>query len=303
MELLVLNGHDHGLPMSQGEARIVELLGEGPLSLQEISRRIDYVTWEFLPLQRLEESHVIQRCGLTPTDLLHVTSEVDLWDGAAARRVTELFAELTGEDCLQFARRALDQFVRTLTVEWLKKQMGQQVDPDMLDGSPAAMAMIDNLLAGGSRDYRVRVRLHKPIIGIGAPVRFFLPQAAKLLETEAIIPPNADVANAIGAITSSVCIQKRVEILPDEVGRYKIEGLSAAASFINLEDAHEHAIRELPRIVRELARQAGTSQTRVEVFSHDRIATLADGGQLFIGRTLEARLAGRPDLSQTVAHQ
>ncbi len=85
MELLVLNGHDHGLPMSQGEARIVELLGEGPLSLQEISRRIDYVTWEFLPLQRLEESHVIQRCGLTPTDLLHVTSEVDLWDGAAAR--------------------------------------------------------------------------------------------------------------------------------------------------------------------------------------------------------------------------
>ena len=163
------------------------------------------------------------------------------------------------------------------------------------------MALIDNLLAGGSKDYSVRVRLHRPIIGIGAPVRFFLPQAAKLLETEAIIPPNADVANAIGAITSSVCIQKKVEIVPNEVGRYKIEGLSSEASFINLEDAQEHAVRELPRIVRELARQAGTSQTRVEVLSHDKVATLADGGQLFLGRTLEARLDGRPDLGRIAA--
>jgi N-methylhydantoinase A/oxoprolinase/acetone carboxylase beta subunit len=301
MDLLVLNGRDHGLPLGPDEARIVELLREGPFSLHEITRRIDYVTWEFLPLQRLEDSHVVQRCGLTPTDLLHVTSEVDLWDGAAARRAADMFGELSGEDGLQFARRALDQFVRELTVELLKKQMGERVDPDLLNDSPAAMALIENLLDGGSRDYSVRVRLNRPIIGIGAPVRFFLPQAAKLLETEAIIPPNADVANAIGAITSSVCIQKQVEIVPDEVGRYKIEGLGSDASFINLADAQEHATRELPRIVRELARQAGTSQTRVEVIFHDKVATLADGGQLFLGRTMEARLDGRPDLSRIEA--
>ena len=314
MDLLVLNGQAIGdggqgwppsktgaLPLGPDEARIVELLREGPLSLHEIARRIDYVTWEFLPLGRLEDSHVVQRCGLTPTDLLHVTSELDLWDGVAARRAADMFGELSGEDGLQFARRALDQFVRKLTVELLKKQMSEQVDADLLDDSPAAMALIDNLLSGGSRDYNVRVRLNRPIIGIGAPVRFFLPRAAKLLETEAIIPPDADVANAIGAITSSVCIQKQVEIVPNEAGRYKIEGLGGDASFINLEDAQEHASRELPRIVRELARQAGTSQTRVEVLFHDKVATLSDGGQLFLGRTMEARLDGRPDLSRMTA--
>jgi hypothetical protein len=36
----------------------------------------------------------------------------------------------------------------------------------------------------------------------------------------------------------------------------------------------------------------------VEVLVRDRIATVADGSQLFIGRTLDARLSGRPDLAR-----
>jgi hypothetical protein len=46
------------------------------------------------------------------------------------------------------------------------------------------------------------------------------------------------------------------------------------------------------------ALQAGTSQNRVEITVRDRIGTLADGAQLFVGRTFQGRLVGRPDLAR-----
>jgi hypothetical protein len=36
--------------------------------------------------------------------------------------------------------------------------------------------------------YRLKAELHHPVIGIGAPVQYFLPQAGKLVNTEVIIP-------------------------------------------------------------------------------------------------------------------
>ncbi|MEN6504933.1 MAG: hydantoinase/oxoprolinase family protein [Planctomycetaceae bacterium] len=297
MDMLVLNGRDHRLALSDHEAAILDALHGGPLCLDELARRVDCVAWELLPLTRLEENHIVQRCGLTPTDLLHATGQVSLWDGAASRRMTELYGALAGLDFQQFAQDALDLFVRMLALELLKKQMDEHVDANALDHSPAGMALVHNLLAGGGEGYRVRVQLKRPIVGIGAPVHFFLPQAAALLETQAIIPPNADVANAIGAVTSSVFIQKRVEIVPNEFGRYQLEGLPGAATFANLEDAQQAAIDLLQHHVRELAARAGTSQRRVEILLHDQVAAVADGGQLFLGRKLEARLTGRPDLA------
>ena len=53
-------------------------------------------------------------------------------------------------------------------------------------------------------------------------------------------------------------------------------------------------------MVREQARRAGTRETAVSVRISDRIAPTADGGRLFMGRTFEARLSGRPDPSQII---
>ena len=55
--------------------------------------------------------------------------------------------------------------------------------------------------------------------GSARPCITYLPEAARLLETQAVIPPHADVANAIGAITSQVSVQMKLEISPGEDGR------------------------------------------------------------------------------------
>ncbi|MEI7835612.1 MAG: DUF1638 domain-containing protein [Planctomycetota bacterium] len=296
MDVLALNAVHDGLAADEDEKRIIEALADGPLSAHELAQRVDKIRWEFLPLARLEETHTIQRCALTPTDLLHVTGQLAMWDAHAARRMTGLFGQLVGLDPDQFARATLDQFEKTLALEVLKKQLDETVDADGLDRSPAAGAMVENLLSGGSDGFHVRVKLTRPLVGIGAPAHFFLPAAARLLETQAIVPPHADVANAVGAITSSVSVHRQAEISPNEVGRYKIEGLLNAPTFAELEEAYQYAMAQLEGEVRQAARLAGTSERTVEVTVADRVAGIADGSELFIGRRLDARITGRPDI-------
>jgi N-methylhydantoinase A/oxoprolinase/acetone carboxylase beta subunit len=299
MDLLMLTGQGTAGELSDKQQIILKILAGRPMCVQELARLMgDTVAWEFLPLEQLEENHLVGRCGLTPTDLLHVTGEVKLWDAAASRAVAEHFARLLNMSVEDFTRRALDQVVRDLTVEIIRKQLDEQGVTQDVEESPAAIAMVNNLLDGGSAGYKVGIELRRPLVGIGAPVQYFLPKAAQLLQTRTIIPPDADVANAIGAITSCVCIQKRVTICPADGGGFGIEGLPAAPKFGNFEDAHAHALAELVNLVRAHGVWQGTSASRVEVLVRDRIATVADGSELFIGRTLDARLVGRPDLAR-----
>ena len=126
----------------------------------------------------------------------------------------------------------------------------------------------------------------------------FLPQAAERLETEAIIPLHAEVANAVGAITSLIVLRRQIEIVPDDQGRYRVEGLPGATAFRDLEAASEFTTRQLQALLLAAARANGTSQVRVEVTLRDRVSRTNYGGDIFICRVVSACLSGRPDLSR-----
>jgi len=301
MDLVMRNGRTSPVSLNQDESAVLAALAERPMSVHELAARLHHRSWNLLDLDRLENHYLIQRCALTPTDLLHATGQLQLWDARAARRLAGLVARLQNIDLEELARQVMDQLVRTLAIELFKTQLAEEINPEGLEKSPVAVAMIANLLDGGNDDYRVRVQLHHPIIGIGAPAHLFLPQAAQLLGTEAILPPHADVANALGAITSPVCIRHHLEISPTESGRYYVAGLPNAPAYRSFEAAYQFSLEQLTTIVRERAKTAGTSQTRVEITVRDRIAPAADGSLLFIGRVLEAQLTGRPDLTRFVS--
>jgi len=156
--------------------------------------------------------------------------------------------------------------------------------------------LIDNMLRGGNRHYAVHITLQRPVVGIGAPIHFFLPGAAKILGTRAVLPEHAAVANAVGAITSQVVVRRKLEIISDQPDRYKVLGVSDIQRFDTLADADETAGRILQRQVLELARAAGTSAEKIDFWHEDRSATAAGGRKIFLGRTVYAQLSGEPDL-------
>ena len=174
--------------------------------------------------------------------------------------------------------------------------MDHEIDPEDLHTCPVCRTLVKNLFSGGSGQYAVRIDLKRPVVGIGAPIHFFLPRAVEILGARAVLPQDADVANAIGAITSNVVVKRQVRIVPNQAGGFLIEGLAGAKHFQKFDEADAFARDELTRLVRNLARTAGTSSKVVELQIEDRMPTTADGKQIFMGRIIHAKLVGQPDI-------
>jgi hypothetical protein len=207
-----------------------------------------------------------------------------------------MFSRLTKMDIADMAEHLLDMGVERLTLELLKRQLDEETDPEALHTCPVCRTLVKNLLSGGSDQYAVRFDLKRPVVGIGAPIHFFLPRAAEALGAKAVLPQDADVANAIGAITSNVVVKRHVRIIPDQEGGFLIEGLAGARHFQKFAEADAFAREELARMVRDLAWAAGTSSRVVELKTEDQIPTTADGKQIFMGRIIHAKLTGQPDI-------
>jgi N-methylhydantoinase A/oxoprolinase/acetone carboxylase beta subunit len=296
MQVLVLTGSADNLTLTPQEEKIVTLLKSRPVSINELIKRTGVLLESSLKLRRLEENFIIQRCGLTLTDLLHVTGLFERWNKSAAERICWIFSRLTHMDIPEMARHLLDMGIERLTLELLKRQLDDETDPEALYTCPVCKALVGNLFAGGSDQYAVRIDLKRPVVGIGAPIHFFLPRAAAFLGAKAILPEDSDVANAIGAITSDIVVKRDMRIVPNQEGGFLIEGLAGARHFHNFDTADAFARDELGRMVRVLARAAGTSSQVVELRTEDKISTSANGMQIFMGRTIHAKLTGQPDI-------
>ena len=297
VQFFTLNGHSRQLELTEPEAEIVSLLEQRPHAIDELVDRTDTIYAGALPLARLEENYIIQRCGLTPTDLLHVTGQFDRWNREISRKMCNLFATLSGLNLEEMVVLLLDKVVQRLALELMKKQLSAETRADDMNVCGVCGAMIKNMFNVGGKDYSVRFTLHRPVIGIGAPINYFLPKATKLLGAKAILPEHADVANAIGAITSHIAVRRQLKIKPDQEGGFLIEGLAGARHFETLKEAETHAKQELGRIVRKIARAAGTSQSTVEIKVEDCSVRTAQGDELFLDRRVVAQLIGKPDIA------
>lgn len=297
MQILTLLGRpDQRLRMTSSEAKIVELLTMRPYAIDELVRHTGAHFAGALGLERLEQSFIIQRCGFTPTDLLHIENQFTRWNREAAICIGQMMAQICRRDLHAMAADLLISLTQKLTLGILGSQLDGEADPADLEQNPLSRSLVENMLQGGSRRFTVSIRLHHPVIGIGAPIHFFLPQAAASLGTEAVIPENADVANAIGAITSRIAILRRIDIIAPQPDRYQVVGLAGVKNFGELDEADAYAEQLLVHRVRELAQAAGTSETRVDMRREDRQPTTADGSRIFLGRTIWCRLTGEPDL-------
>ncbi len=295
MQVLLYTGTKRDLALTPQEKKVLTALATRPMSIGELAACTQAPSERSLPLLRLEEKGMIQRCGFTPTDLLHITGQFDKWDADIARVYAGMLAYLSGRELEEMVAHLLEKTSRLLTLELLKRQLDDEVDPDSMDTCPVCNTLVDNLMTGGTSGYQVRVKLKSPVIGIGAPIGHFLHDAVKPLETEAVLPKDADVANAIGAITSEVVVKKQVRLIPGEDG-FVIEGIKDNRKFIDFDQADEYAKAELTRMIRESARKAGTSCNTVTLEIEDRMPRASSGYPIFLGRVIKGSLSGQPDM-------
>jgi hypothetical protein len=188
------------------------------------------------------------------------------------------------------------EFSRRLGTELVEKALADEGCVPDWDREPAAASLLARSLgrvAGTSLACALTLGL--PVVAVGAPVEAYMPATARHLNTGLVIPPHAEVANAIGAVVNGVVQHLRVLVQPHD-GAYRFHLPGEVRDFADLEEGVAHARHQAGLHVQAMARQAGAAQTELQVAREDHMAPDAYGGVIYIGTELTFTAVGGPGL-------
>jgi N-methylhydantoinase A/oxoprolinase/acetone carboxylase beta subunit len=275
------------------DRRLLEALHDHPLPRGVLASRLERASPALLHTEHLERLGYVERAALTPTDVLHADGEFTAWNVRAARHALGVFAALYGATPERVGGLVRSELIRRLCLEALRRELGDRAGPQF-DGQLGA-ALIDAALA--RRDMgalRLRLEYTRPIIAIGAPVQAFLPEVGRLLSARVIIPPHAEVANAIGAVASEVVVREAAVIRPGEIANCVLHWREGRREYQRIDEAVAVAREVLADLAMRRAREAGAAAPRVRVEVDERKGYLASGELQLIEVLLEATATGRP---------
>lgn len=285
-------GRDHeDTALTDRQRAIVAALEDGPLSREQLSRRLRLVEPSLLRTEDLEDLGYVQRSALTPTDLLHVTGEFTAFDVEAAEQALSFFAGLYGASPHTVIELVRDEIVRRLCVEVLRHVTGQP-----LTGEGDQVLLRLGLSAAPQGPLAVGITYGHTLVAIGAPVHPFFPEVARRLHCRLVIPPHAEVANAIGAIASEVVVREQAIVRPGELAAYVMHSRVGKREFEQLEQAVQAARQTAHDLAVQRAGLSGATRPQVRIDVNERRGMLADGQEELIEVRIEATASGRPEL-------
>lgn len=301
-EFMVLGRPARGT-LREVEQELLDRLAGGPRSLAQLLERSRVGGLARRRLADLEARGLVRRAGFTPSDALHVLGRFPAWDVEAARLVAALLARRAGLEVTAFCELVVERFAQRVATELITKVLEDAgARPDWA-GEPTAAALLHCALDGremqqaDASDLGCMLTLRRPLVAIGAPVTAYLPQVAEHLHTELVIPPYAEVANAVGAVSGSIVQRLQAFITPlDEDGHVRLHLPDGVHDFSGLRQAAAHAGEVMPGRVEALARQAGAEQVEVRVTRVDQTAPVKGSlnQAIYLGSELTFVAAGRP---------
>lgn len=182
--------------LSSAEKELLERIKDRPLAVTEI-----YWDRNHLPspgaLDTLIRKRLIKAIGFTPTDALHVLGDYDQWNSEASKTAASTLAALAGSDELEFCRQVKKRVARNMAlnlVSFLLEKVDRNEIYKVLESESFA-----------------RFRIDVPVVLLGGPVPAYLDELNRIIDAEIIVPENASVGNAVGAVAGKGV--SRLEIL------------------------------------------------------------------------------------------
>ncbi len=292
----------HSLPESDRE--LLGLLASGPKSPGRLSLEMDRLRFLLLrQIERLTSQRLVLQAGFTPTDALSVLGRFGEAEVEASRLGAELLARQAGLSVEDFCQRVVAGVSDRVATELVSKVLSDEAALPDWENEPAALAMLTRALNGSENSgLACRLTLKQPVVAIGAPVRAYLPHTTERLHTELIIPDQAGVANAVGAVAGGVVQEARVVINPLDAleTAFRVHLPNGVRDFRNLEAGVAYAQQVVPAWLENQARRAGAAQIEVKMVREDQIAPIKAewGGEIYLSTTLTFTAVGRPSLAQ-----
>ncbi len=282
------------IPLSKDEASILNALKDGPKSIEQLSAMVDVLPY-FLDTERLESLGVIGRSSLTPTDFMHITGSYSPWDKKAALMGAKAMAHRLGMGLETLIKR-VEERVEAMLFSMISNRLLDRAWKRKIGGLNEQAHRL--LMMGFSQDCQEFVcKFNTPLalVSIGAPTHVYLPRVAEKFGTRCVVPEDAAVANAVGAITGSIVAEETVIIKP----RYEVAGITgygchSSADYKEFEDyepALQWAIDHGRHQAKTIALSMGAKEVEVIVDHKEQVADL--GEEKEDGILLEGRVVVR----------
>lgn len=304
--VLVYIKEPRNVPPSDDEEKILSLVKEQPHTLHHIGLQMQR-DFDLLPWQRLVRSGAVLPASVTPTDILHLTGAYAPWDGEAARLGVKILARRYNAGIGQFVEEVLEkiyfQIAALIIGRLLSGGEGERID---FRKDETGCFFLQEILRPdkGREAVEFSARLNLPLVVVGAPAGAYFPEIARRLQAELLIPPSAEVANAVGTVSGQTVERAFILVRPDGEEGFIVHAPWGRERASHLEEAVARAIQEGKEYVRAQAAAAGASEMELLVERQDRIANLRrlDGSgeegslehKLFIETVIEITAVGRP---------
>ena len=278
---------------TSGEQKLIAALKKGPLMFREAAEAVGISPYVF-KTRRLEDEGIIIRCGVTPTDIMHIYGDFTAYDREAAKAGVRYLAFAVGRDfdeiCSEIYNLAKERLYRKLTIIFMQYETKGGLSAEDGIALEKLASFIYQQKSCGSRFVAPDFQSDIGFIGIGAPTRIFLPDVAKLFGADADVPEYAEVANAIGAAVGSVAADYSVQIRPDS-SSYRLEGGSRVLRF----DDYEKAVGAAKEIAEARAREKAQAQGAERIIQvdfevkEDFYDLTSEDSRLFLEATVTAK--------------
>ncbi|HWR44533.1 hydantoinase/oxoprolinase family protein [Sporomusa sp.] len=283
--------------LNDQEKEVVEILQGGPRSLYYLTQRMN-LDPNLLNLQHLVNLGVLARISLTPTDILHAKGTYHQWNREAAELGVEVLASRMRKSPKEFIRLVTEKIINELCITCLQSLVGCDEPNIKIKNTPDVMYFIQKALSPKQdQGFDCSFKINMPIVGIGAPVRAWLPAMAEKLNTSLIVPEHAEVANAVGAATGKIMETVKVLIKPGEKdGTYLLHAPWECKLFEDLEVAVSYALDKAKKEAVLAANKAGAKEIELVVSHQDRYAQAGMiENDLYIESLIEITAVERPE--------
>ncbi len=291
---------EHPQTYSKSELEIIDILKEGAFSLAFSGMDLYNIN-----TNRLESEGLIMRCGLTPTDIMHIKGDFARFDAEASLMGAEFFVRMLNK--FGDSDVTLDSFCNDIydlgckkLYENIVRIMLSHKNPRMFGaGIDAQVSNIieDSWHCAPTQRFFSGFEMQYTLIGIGAPIGIFLPKVAEKLNTEFILPEHAEVANALGALVADIMAHTRVKVSPkyseEGLSGYKVVHKEGREFFVEYEDAIEYAKKKGEAIAVKQARQHGSTGELTIDTQISANTAIAQTGEIELDTLVEVTAVGR----------
>ena len=282
--------------LASAEARLYEAIGETPLPLD----RLLATNAQNATLNRLVARGLVHVAGFTPSDAAHTLGRQANWDAAAARPGAELFARRRdgrGQPIAATPEALAERVLAALTRLSAEVILETAFTEDGLDGAATvAHALVQRAVDAHPGIARFSVALDRPVIGLGASAPLHYAGLPELVGNDCRVPPDTDVANALGAVVGQVRVSAEARVSQPKEGLFRVTAGEEIRDFTGEAPALAAAEAQARAMAVERAHGAGTDEAEIAVTREIR-ASEVEGQRMFIEAHVVATASGRPRIA------